>query len=447
MSRRPPLSKASKDTGYDSDTHAFDASAYQKHMDAKRRRTEQQDLVRARYGIHAPGAMADTGDDDMSGDAGPSTQFAGGGGGRTSGSTGAAGVPIPMMHPQNTRSQDHTTMKFAGTTWITPANSAGGDNVWCNFPWEYPRLFGDYDHWAEIYSSHAYWKASKVSITFKNPLCVQNLGTTTAGLTTTGQNVQAQLFGYNDDLYTSGIVSGPTTGFNQGFPTIVQMQSIVNSWRNHGYDGGAIVNLNNVDVIPDAFDASHPDVKTIGMGPGQAMTFGWNIHSPYWRSTNEFYNNTTTTTGALMVRWDEHVGIINELAPVSSTTATTLYSSSAANVMYRQNGNSMRTSALPGGTTTTLPSASMYVCPDPIPKLFLQLQPQLNSLDAGTGDSRCQLQWEMSVDVTLMGRVPRKCDGLAIGTINVPNKGGFAGTRYNNAQVPVFKPVLTNSLA
>lgn len=86
----------------------------------------------------------------------------------------------------------------------------------------------------------------------------------------------------------------------------------------------------------------------------------------------------------------------------------------------------------------------VYSSPDPIPSLWLTLQPQLASLTAGTGAAKVQVQFEISVSVDLTGRVPRVTRAETPNTLPITGSsylydlGGVGTNNLNN--IPLFVP-------
>ena len=116
-----------------------------------------------------------------------------------------------------------------------------------------------------------------------------------------GQNLHAQIFGYQDNLYFTGVAqsyntgSDANTGNTGDILTQDDLERLLKSFGNHGYDNnGQIVRLPKVNVSRNSFQHNFPDVKQMGMGGGNSISYGWNMTSPYWRSTMEFYNKMQT---------------------------------------------------------------------------------------------------------------------------------------------------------
>lgn len=353
---------------------------------------------------------------------------------------GASSTPIPLARNQNQRTIDKKRLKFAGTTWVAAANDGTLDNVWSKFPWEFPTLFLRAENVMEICMSHLYWKADHIHVEFKNPVCVQNLGTSTAGVVQSGVNTQAQLFGYADNNYLNGIDVWPCQGNSATQVTQSDLGALVDSWSNHGYAAQDIVKLPTNSVLRNNFTSSIPDCKEMGMGGGQKFDFGWNIHSPYWRETQSLRTTYGLVAGATMqvaTRWDEYMGIVGRWTPLGTSVGHAVHETTTAD----HSDPSILTSVQTGdievyGLSTVCP----YMCPDPIPGIYLQLQPQLASLGAGTGESICQLQFEIELDLSLTGRIPRDLTQTAF--TNNAASGTYAATKIQPGRVPLFRSVL-----
>lgn len=360
---------------------------------------------------------------------------------------GAGGMPIPVSFSQGQRKVDRFTCKFAGTTWVVAANSGTGgnlgDNIWSNFPWEFSRMFLGPDTIRELNAKYMYWKGEAIQISFKNPLCVQNLGTTASGLVQSGMNNQAMLYMYKDDCYLTGVNGKPGPGGS--VYSISTMNSLMDSWRHHGYLGNVPFSLPNKDIDTDHFVGSIPDAVQIGMGNGAEMSTGWNIDSPYWRSTSEFFNSRVE--GLLdsdvyfgFSRWDEQCGTIGELMiPTSTSTMTYDYADPQKFFTRAHYDKQAQRSVINPATMNGFPTRQLYFSPDPIPKLWLQLQPQISSLETGTAQSRCQLEWEMSVQLACTGRVPRKLGNVQLQDPSAPTDFGTVIDHVNT--LPIFAPI------
>lgn len=370
------------------------------------------------------------------------TQNAGGSGGGIG--YGASSMPIPLARDQHQRRTDKYVLKFSGTTWVDAANNGTNNNVWSKFPWEFVNVWMGGVTAQEIRSSHLYWKATHVHVQFKNPQCVQNIGNPTTGVVQSGVNTQAQLFGYLDNMYMAGIDTEPGTGPSATPPTHAQMTTLVDSFDTHGYQGGVPVLLPATQVNQSTFTSSTPDCKEMGMGGGQSIDFGWNIHSPYWRPTAEF---SAVSNGTASARWDEYMGYVGSYAPIGAGAVP-----AAANynvIDYSDVNNPALTAEtyaniqpIPGAVTTVgLLSSYPYMNPDPIPGLYVQLQPQLSSITVGTGTSICQLQFEIEVELLLSGRIPRMTTNIYGGVQGVSNTTSATGPFVHFNRIPLFRPL------
>lgn len=387
--------------------------------------------------------------------AGPSTagvgadlQDGGDGTGGGGGNIGGSGDPIPLMHMQHERKETIYTCKAAGTTFVRAANNGSADNLWTNFPWEFPRLFLSSDQTNQMYFKALYWKAEHVMITFKNPLCIQELGTGANGITQSGTNAQAQLFGYSDVNYLTAINDKPGPHGNNFVGT--EYSAWMQSWRQHGYFNNAPQPLPQVDIPDNLFTSIDPDVKEIGMGPGKSMAFGWRIKNDYWRGTSEFPNSGPETNRERVPRWDPYMGYILNfnaigVAPGASQQEISYVSPAQAITRGGPPGQTMTevVSGASGETTLTFPHVVTYACAEPMPKLWLQLQPQLSSLTAGTGNSTCQLQWEMSVRMRLTGQVPRRNRIQTWGNVGDAYDTEYGLGRLGRQTIPIFKPAMS----
>lgn len=334
-------------------------------------------------------------------------------------------------------------LKFAGTTFIRAANNGTADNLWTNFPWEYYRLFLANDTYMQIYSTHLYWKAEHIHIQFKNPLCIQELGAGATGITQSGTNMQAQLFGISDVNYLTAINSKP--GPHGNAFTNTEFSNWMTSWRHHGYLNNLPHPLPQVDIADSLFTSIDPDVKEMGMGPGQSFDFGWSIPNQFWRGTTEFQMSAPAGDNNETPRWDPYLGQVLCAAPTGNEAANPEVNYMLPEMPLRRD----RVAGIPlsqflyaAGQPCPIPQAVMSCCADPIPKLWLQLQPQLSGLTSGTGNSVAQLQFEMDVSLALTGRVPRRNHLGEYASVN-----GWASEyglgRLGVQTLPIFKPIMS----
>lgn len=357
---------------------------------------------------------------------------------------GGSGNPIPLMHSQGDRKETIYTAKAAGTTFIEAANNGTADNLWTNFPWEFPRFYISNDEFQQMYSTHLYWKCEHLKITFKNPVCIQEIGT---GITQTGVNSQAQLFGYSDVNYMTGVNDKP--GAHANTLTGAEFNNWMLSWRQHGYVANVPHPMQQTDIPDKLFTSIDPDIKEIGMGPGQAMEFQWNIKNDYWRGTTEFAASGPITATERMPRFDPYMGYVANFNQIGAALGA------GQDIMYVSPHSAVNRGDLTGfsmdqvligsasGGTNTFPTVVPYACGDPIPKIWLNLQPQLSTFTSGTGRSMCQLQFELSMKMRLMGRVPRRNRIEAWGS-NDMYHSEYGQGRIATHTVPVFKPAMSN---
>lgn len=328
------------------------------------------------------------------------------------GGGGSNGEPIPMTFPQHQRAVDHFTIKAGGTTFIGAGIKGTDINRWFRFPWETVQPF--IHDWTveELTQKWTMWKATGIKLTVKNPICIQDIGSATAGLTTAGQNLHANLYGYLDNMY----IQGTTNPF--GAADLTYTSQVIQSWKNHGYHGaGTPISLPGIN-LPEGggiWNNNWPDVKQCAMGPGHSIEFGWKINSKYWRSTELFKMRPVNDAGQFgsfdMVRWDERCGKITQLFSARGGVAGGfLHYQDACNANYAGGAVGDRTHWQPFDIDEAAFGHLMgpwYVDPDPIPGVYFHLQPQLGALTAGLSDSICQVQWELEVDLVCSGRLPR----------------------------------------
>lgn len=373
----------------------------------------------------------------------PGQQNTSGGGGGSAGG-GMGGDPEQMMHAQHTNAIDKYTMKVGGTTFVGAGATgvAGEDNTWFRFPWE--TVLDKISDWSaiEVGQKWMYWKATKIHIQFKNPMCIQDIGTATAGLVSAGQNLHASLFGYVDDLYQLGLDEPYETY------TEADMTALIRSWRNHGYENGLPIILKDKTVGDGGgtFQNNYPDVKQCGMGNAHKLDFSWNIHSPFWRSTDELIARPTVggiagAKGPLMGRWDEKLGAISTssrntsfrywMGDVNNPTVASLVRSQW--IKYPDTPATFTLDRMPW----------VYRDPNPIPGLYLQLQPQIGSIATGVSESVCQLQFELSIELACRGRLPRMGMDRQSMTAAPSYDAKVNGQNFKaNRQVPIFVPMI-----
>lgn len=366
----------------------------------------------------------------------------------TAGGTGVSGLPIPMMLPQHQRKIDHHTIVAGGTIFIPDGYNSASDvknNVWVKFPWEFFRLFMNVQQVMELVMDRVYWKALGVEVEFKNPVCIQEINGAEGGALA-GNNLQANLFSFTDELYCTGLWTHPNSDAAVGW-TEEQTNEFINAIASNGYkDDGTPAVLNEKSHSPRLFSSSHPEVKQIGMGPGQSVKHSWSIKSPYWRGTAEMIPVPITGTGEgtynanNLARIDEFNGVIGN-ANLSATTA--VYTQALAS----QFGSTVNTANDPRWNQDTnanyrLPIGMPFRDPDPIPNLWLQLQPQLGTISS-VNQSVAQLQFEIKYHLAVTGRVPRmsRREGITTGVFAESNSAAYQGIFENVAGIPIYLPI------
>ncbi len=240
------------------------------------------------------------------------------------GSGGSGTAPLPLQRHAGNRKTFKHVLKYSGTTFIGQSIDAenGSENTWYRFPWEFTQHAIRSWESTRLIEHYLFWKAHRIAITVKNPICIQDQ-LNPDGQATAGQNLHAQLFGYEDNLYMTGIAQSYETGYDetgtldgpqQGTTYDEnELQNFLYSLGNHGYDSaGNIVVLAKRNVSRNSFQHNFPDVKQCGMGGGNSISYGWDMKSPYWRSTTELYNQMAASYGTFCpefaVMWDENFG-------------------------------------------------------------------------------------------------------------------------------------------
>lgn len=355
---------------------------------------------------------------------------------------GANGLPIELSHAQHTRKVDKYTVKYAGTTWVVMGTDGTNNNLWSNFPWEFIQHAVNSNEVNELCNKYLYWKATHIGIEWKNPICKQEISSA-GGTVTSGLNTSAQLYGYLDDMYLTGVATRPQVA-NDSTDGIVNYYDRAISWNNNGETAGTPVVLPTLDMASTVLRHNFPDVKAIGCSAGQSMDFGWNIHSPYWRATGDFQCTPNDPDGVnndrLLLRWDEHCGMI---AKWTNTNEGTVFVQECPRNMDGRpdapggiNGTWIQVSS---GDQSERSGGMPFMASDPIPRMWLQLQPQSGGLVSGSTPSQVQVQFEVTVTLACTGRVPR----MAEHNFNSLRKqGGRFGTGREAANtVPIFRQV------
>ncbi len=379
------------------------------------------------------------------------------------GSVGGTNIPAPMSHSQGYRKSTPHTIVAAGTTFVGPANSPTNNNRWYKFPWSSVYPFINQDQVMGLISDHKYWKFNSIEVTFKNPLCIQELQAAN-GTTQSGGNMSANLYGFRDDEYLTppGYADTP----RGSTATTKQREELFESWHHNGIVNGATKLLFHTDDIPmEQFCTNHPDVTQMGMGNAETMEFAWNDFCPYWRSTQEFMLNGSMQTksnemdqyAVCMNRWDSMCGTIGHNWQENQGDAYQI----GAEIFGEFEGKNQSTNVLgpfsrqatPNGLNwipfhrtsknfdgATISNMTIYKSPNPIPNLYLALQPQIGSLAGGAGDSICQIHFEVKVHISVSGRVPRQ-----LRIINSSTNWSEADFTHGKGRIsdtlPLFQPI------
>lgn len=194
----------------------------------------------------------------------------------------------------------------------------------------------------------------------------------------------------------------------------------MSSWSRHGYKSdGTPQKLPSENIqYASQFSHNYPDVKQMGMGGGNHINFAWNMTSPYWRSTMDLYNKAITKPDTYVkegtVRWDENFGRVgchsNDAITVDQDKPYTSGTSAYVRGYKRTIRDSYETDnfwirmpnvadASRSGNTNPFSYGinQYYRDPEPIPSLWLQLQPQLSAITSGVGNSVAQVQFEVRI--------------------------------------------------
>ncbi len=372
----------------------------------------------------------------------------GGGDPSTKPSGGTPYQPVPLSAHMGNRKTAHIQIKASGTTFVRAAADGTATNLWSRFPWEHQQFFTRAWEKARIPEEYLFWKCKKAHLQVKNPICIQDVGGSESGLATAGQNLHAQLFGYEDNLYTTGI----STDIEQ-FTTAGDITNLLESWNQHGFsNAGTPINLPTTNINPNQFRYNYPDVKQCGMGGGNTIDYSWNIHSPYWRSTEQFQMSTAQGIDNFeqhgLVRWDEHFGIVQQLdneEEVSLINAAQNLRAGPGTTGFRSWEN-VKQGSISDAQVWGLPKVAYHVSPDPMPKVWFQLQPQLGAIATGLSESICQVQFEVIYDIEMCGRAPSVMETDVTWLSNIGNR---TAVEYANQwlvnfgkRIPLFTPIM-----
>ena len=91
-----------------------------------------------------------------------------------------------------------------------------------------------------------------------------------------------------------------------------------------------------------------------------------------------------------------------------------------------------------------------YRDPEPIPKIYLQLQPQVNSIDTGVGNAVAQIQFEVHIDYEMMGQCPSILEATSVveGGESRADEATYGRRWTENIAytVPIFYPIMTEEI-
>ncbi len=374
---------------------------------------------------------------------------------------GTAGGPLQTTADQGINNMVNHVITYSGTTYVhsathrstiksDPGVEQTDDNCWTKIPWEFMQGSITKDEAVQIQNRFMKWKATKVTLEIMNPTVIQEVG---ANIAQAGLNTNVNLYGYKDDNLLLGWEDQPGTDRDLS-PNAAQKAytDLAISWKTNGILDGVPIYCPNMDVSAvRLWDSTHPSVRQISCSQGDSMRFEHHIKSPYWRSTEEFTSlrymsvlegvgNTGNPVPGLSadltqhnwIRWDENQGAVGELTvpkhSVNSPTDSdkpTLDKASGYEWDIRNfdrqlnNGwarrgpygilqNLSSTDAQKADVQTVAngpPPFMLYIDSDPIPSVWLQLQPQANGAN-GTIASSCQVQFKISIQLILSGCVP-----------------------------------------
>lgn len=228
------------------------------------------------------------------------------------------------------------------------------------------------------------------------------------------------------------------------------------------------------------------------MGGGNRIAYQWSLKSPYWRSTMELYNQASEQNQAPVgfvpsnfIRWDEQFGRIgmygddscDNCCPIATASGTCEGSQVPCNDQYdptndqtgaikpiayvREMNHNLRnpnrdldtdmwirmppanTCSATLGTNASYGMNQYYRDPEPIPQLWLQLQPQLAGITGGLGNAIAQVQFEVDIEIELMGQCPSVMEAFSLTGSGQPNTHSYARRWVNNMgwKMPIFYPI------
>ncbi len=419
---------------------------------------------------------------------------------------GGGGGPRPMAMDQGIGNTVNHIITYSGTSYVHSATHKSNvasdgaefqvaDNCWTKIPWEFMQASLTRDEGVQLSNRFLKWKASKVTVEIMNPTVIQEVG---ANIAQAGLNTNVNLYGYMDENLLMGWDDRPLTN-RQAAPATAQSSftALARSWKTNGIQDGKPLYLPEMELSAvRLWDATHPSCKQISCAQGDGMTFTHHIKSPYWRSTEEFtslryvsvYNgkdgSDIPSPGDAVdqslnnwIRWDECQGAVGEVnipqysVPDPDNTSkpgldkSVAYEWDIRNLSRQlQNGWARRgpygleqnldpTDAAKDTVQTVAdgaPPFMLYIDSDPIPGVWLQLQPQANG-QSGTIASSCQIQFKISIHLTLSGCVPAVGKYYPSSTTenalqniqNVYKEYGNSDRRALN-RLPIYRPLATD---
>ncbi len=420
--------------------------------------------------------------------------------------TSSLGGPIQMAHDQGINNNVNHIITYSGTSYVHAANHKSSvvtdvgdyqvaDNCWTKIPWEFMQASLTRDEGVQLSNRFLKWKATKITVEIMNPTVIQEVG---ANIAQAGLNTNVNLMGYMDENLLMGWDDIPLTNRVLG-PSTQQniFTALARSWKTNGITGGIPVYLPDMEISAvRLWDATHPSCRQISCSQGDSMVFTHHIKSPYWRSTEEFTalryvsvysgkdgtdipdpGNDVDQSINNWIRWDEAQGAIGEMSKPSYSVPdpdntskpgldqSVVYEWDIRNISRQlQNGWARRgpygleqnldptDAAKPTVQTVAdgAPPFMLYLDSDPIPSVWLQLQPQANGQN-GTIASSCQIQFKVSVHLILSGCVPATGKYYQTSTVNnsldnIQNIYKEYGNSDRRAlsRVPMYRPIATD---
>ncbi len=380
-----------------------------------------------------------------------------GGGGGAQGN--ASGSSIPLNDPGHPGYSTKKTIKCTGSTWIkcdTGADeSAAGipQTRWHKIPWEWLDFWMTEEESNDLVNNYKYWKLDGVQkITIMNPQArVETIsgGTVTQGLPNPLTEVQM----YVDSMYETGVSQSP---YVEGGQKLDRNEAIdiFRSFVNDGVWNGAPKMFGSGAIPTCWWHPNSPGVKKLTMSDNTPISASWRVNSPYWRSTEEMKCYThrnddpdgaeaQTTANAPQslsyCRGDEHFGYIapNRLTETVRVDNNIVYSTNAAT--FKAYGPNLKSKRQPIGevqgfatnddklrtfmranvcsVTRTVDAIAeirpigpisdlsvKYMCPDPVPNLWLRANTFVNSETNGIEPGIVRIDFKVEIPIICRGK-------------------------------------------